>query len=222
MHIPDGYLSPETYIAGYAVAVPLLAYSVRKLKKELNENSLPLVATLTALSFLVMMINVPIPGGTSGHAIGTAVISILFNPWIAFLSLSIVLLIQALVFGDGGITAWAIASLGMGFLAAFTASFIYKLFYRLNKNIALFLAGWFSIVVASLFVAVVLGIQPMIAHDEKGNPLFFPFDLKITIPAIVGSHMLYFGVIEGIYTLTVFKFLEKINSQVFSDVSKEA
>jgi len=221
LHIPDGYLSPQTYIAGYIVSIPLFWYGIKRLKKELNEYTLPFIATLTALSFLIMMINIPIPAGTSGHAIGTGVLAIIFNPWLAFVCLSLVLLIQALIFGDGGVTTWSVTSLGIGFVAGFCAYYSYKLLYRLNTNFALFFSGWFSIVTASLFIAFVLGIQPIIAHDESGNPLFFPFDLKITVPAIVGSHILYFGIIEGIYTLVTVKFVEKVKKQVFSDVSQK-
>ncbi len=222
MHIPDGYLSPITYIPSYLVAVPLFAYGMKKLKEQLNEETLPFIATLTALSFLVMMINIPIPGGTSGHAIGAGAIAILFNPWVAFISLSLVLLIQSLIFGDGGITAWAVNSLSIGFVASFTAYYSYKVLERFNKNFALFFAGWFSIVCASFVIAVFLGIQPIIAHDETGKPLFFPFDLTVTIPALVISHMLYFGIAEGIYTVLVVRFIEKVKLSFNKGVSSEA
>jgi cobalt/nickel transport system permease protein len=221
MHIPDGYLSPQTYIPAYITAVPLMAYGIKKLKESLNEETFPFIATLTALSFLIMMINIPIPGGTSGHAIGTAVLAILFNPWIAFVSVSLVLLIQALIFGDGGMTAWAVNSLGIGFIASFSAYYSYKFLKNLNKNLALFLSGWLSIALASLFIAIILGVQPIIAHNENGNPLYFPFDLSITIPALVGSHMLYFGIIEGVFTFVVVKFIEKIKNHKLEGVKNE-
>ncbi len=213
MHIPDGYLSPETYITSYAVGIPLFIYGIKKLKENLSEETIPFISTLTALSFLIMMINIPIPGGTSGHAIGTTSIAILFNPWVAFVSVSLVLLIQALLFGDGGITTWAVESIAMGFVSAFVGFYSFKIFKKfLNESFSLFICGWISIVSASLVVSIVLGIQPYFFHDEQGKPLFFPFDLKITVPAIVGSHMLYFGVVEGIYTVLVVKFIEKIKS----------
>ncbi len=221
LHIPDGYLSPITYIPSYVVAVPLFYYGLKRLKEELNEQTLPFIATLTALSFLVMMINIPIPGGTSGHAIGTATIAILFDPWIAFISLSLVLLIQSLIFGDGGITAWAVNSISIGFVASFTAYYSFKFLKNFNKTFALFFAGWFSIVCASFFIALFLGIQPMVAHDANGKPLFFPFDLSITIPALVVSHMLYFGIVEGVYTVLVVKFIEKVKFSFNKGVSNE-
>jgi len=208
MHIPDGYLSPATFSVGYLVAIPLWKKSFNHLKKTLNEETLPLIASLSALSFVIMMFNIPIPGGTSGHAIGAALISILFNPWIGFLSVSLVLLIQAVIFGDGGISTFAINALSMGFVASFSASFIMKL--NINTKYKYFLAGWFSAVASSILIAFVLGIQPYIATDGSGKPLFFPFDLITTFYALVGSHILFFGVVEGIFTHFAYKFLTKL------------
>jgi len=136
MHIPDGYVSPATFVSGYIVFTPLLILSFKKLTSKLSERTLPLISALSALSFVIMMLNIPIPGGTSGHAIGTAAISILIDPWIASLSVSIVLLIQALFFGDGGITTWSLNSLAMGFLASFSGFYTYKALNRfLNQKI---------------------------------------------------------------------------------------
>ncbi|WP_293445149.1 cobalt transporter CbiM [Persephonella sp.] len=220
MHIPDGYLSPATYISSYATAVPLFAYGIKKLKENLDDKTLPLISSLTALSFLVMMINIPIPGGTSGHAIGAAAISILTNPWIGFISLSLVLLIQAIIFGDGGITAWAVNSLSMGFVASFTAYFSYRFLSGFNRGFALFFSGWISAVVSSLVIAVFLGIQPMIAHTPDGKPLFFPFGLEITVPALVLSHMVYFGIVEGVYTFVVVRFIQKTKNQILGEINE--
>jgi len=219
MHIPDGYLSPATYITSYAVAIPLFAYGIKKVKENLNDKTLPFISSLTALSFLIMMINVPVPGGTSGHAIGAAAISVILNPWIGFISLSLVLLIQAVIFGDGGITSWAVNSLSMGFAASFTAYFSYRALSGLNKGFALFFSGWLSAVVSSFVIALFLGIQPLIAHTPDGKPLFFPFGLEITIPALVISHVIYFGVVEGTYTFIVGRFVEKTKNHVVEGIN---
>ncbi len=210
MHIPDGYISPKTFIPAYLIFIPLISYAFKKVKKVLDEQTLSLISSLSALSFVIMMFNIPIPGGTSGHAIGAAVIAILFNPWIGFLSLSIVLLIQALIFGDGGITTYAINALTMGFIASFTAYYSYKfLKNKVKDKVNYFLSGWLSIVLASLVVALLLGIQPAIASDLSGHPLYFPFGLKITIPALVGAHMLFFGVAEGLFTAVTISYVKK-------------
>jgi len=206
MHIADGYLSPATVVVSYAIAIPLWVYGFKKLKEKLNEETLPLIGALSALSFVIMMFNVPVPGGTSGHAVGAALISILFGPWVGFISVSLVLLIQSIIFGDGGISAWAVNSLAMGFVASFVGYYVFNLLK--GKKFAPFIAGYLSIVAASFLVAIVLGIQP-IFWSENGHPLYFPFDLKITIPAMVGEHMLFFGVVEGIFTQLIYNFLTK-------------
>ncbi len=217
MHIPDGYLSPLTYLPAYAVAAPLWVHAFRRVRRILNEETLPFISALTALSFMIMMLNIPVPGGTSGHAIGTAVIAILFGPWTGFLSVSLVLLIQALLFGDGGITSLPVNALGMGLIASFTAAWAYPVLRKkFPQSVAAFLSGWSSIVAASILIALALGIQPLIASDAGGNPLFFPFSLSVTIPALVGAHLLFFGVVEGIFTVLVLSFVRRIRPESFS------
>ncbi len=217
MHIPDGYLAPQTYLPAYAVAAPLWIHALRRVKSDLDEETLPFLSALTALSFVIMMINIPIPGGTSGHAVGTAVIAILFGPWAGFLSVSLVLLIQALLFGDGGITSFPVNALAMGWIAAFVAAWLYPFFQkRVRPSVAAFLSGWASMLCASAGIALALGIQPMIASDPEGKPLFFPFPLSMTVPALVGAHLLFFGVVEGIFTLLVLNFIGRIRPEGFS------
>ena len=207
MHIPDGYLSVPTVIATYAVAIPLWIIGFKKLKKRLNEETLPLIGALSALSFIVMMFNIPIPGGTSGHAIGATLIAILFNPWIGFISVSLVLLIQSVIFGDGGISALATNSIGMAFIGSFVGYYVFQLLQ--TKKYAPFIAGWAGIVASSLFIAIVLGIQPF--WSENSKPLYFPFGLDVTIPALVVSHMLFFGVVEGIFTQLIYNYITNKN-----------
>lgn len=213
MHIPDGFLSPSTYLSATAVAVPLLIIAYKKTKAAINDESFAFLSSLTAFSFVIMMFNIPIPGGTSGHAIGAAILAILFGPWVAAFCLSLTLFIQALIFGDGGLSVFAVNSLAMGFAASFTAYGVHALLKgRVNNNIALFFAGWSGIVAASVVVAVVLGIQPLLGVDAAGHPIYFPFGLDVTIPAVVGSHMLFFGAVEGVVTMLVVRFIEKIRA----------
>ena len=206
MHIPDGYLSPATVVVSYLAVTPLWVYGFKRLKAALNEETLPLIGALTALSFVIMMFNIPIPGGTSGHAVGAALIAIMFDPWIAAIAVSLVLFIQAVVFADGGISTFAVNSLGMAFGGAFSGYYLFKLVRK--KAYAPFIAGWGSAVVSSVIIATALGIQPYF-WTENGKPLYFPFDLSITFPALVGEHMLIFGVIEGIFTMIAYRFLTK-------------
>ncbi len=206
MHIPDGYLSPATVVATYAVVAPLWVYGFKKLKASLDEETLPLIGALSAMSFVIMMFNIPIPGGTSGHAVGAALISILFNPWIGFISVSLVLLIQAVVFGDGGISTLAANALSMAFVGSFVGYYSFMMCKKYRA--APFFAGWIALVSSSVLTSIFLGIQP-IFWTLDGKPLYFPFGLKVTFVALVGSHMLFFGVVEGIFTALVYSFIKK-------------
>lgn len=220
MHIPDGFVSPVTYISTTVVAIPMLIVAYKKLREKLSDESFSLISSLTAFSFVIMMFNIPIPGGTSGHAIGIAIMSILFGPWIAAFCISLTLFIQALLFGDGGLTVFGLNSLSMGFVGAFSSYATYRLLNgRFSEKIVLFASGWIGIVTASVCIAVALGIQPMLGSDPMGRPIYFPFGLETTIPAVVGSHILFFGAIEGIATVLVVGFVKKIG--LLDNLSKQ-
>ncbi|MDP1808163.1 MAG: energy-coupling factor ABC transporter permease [Actinomycetota bacterium] len=126
MHIPDGYLSPQTYGAMYAVMAPLWWRAAARVRAALPKKNLPLVAMAGAFSFVIMMFNIPIPGGTTGHAVGGALAAIVLGPWAAMVAVSTALVIQALVFGDGGITAIAANCFTMAFIMPFSAFYIYR------------------------------------------------------------------------------------------------
>ena len=211
MHIPDGFISPKVYVPMYALGIALWMIGLKKIKAKLNEKTIPVVATLTAFSFIVMMISVPLPGGTSAHATGMALLAISFGIWTSFICISMVLLIQALFFAMGGVTSFPINALAMGFVGSVVAYYAYRLIFRINKNIAMFAAGWLATVLSALVIAFILGIQPHIAHTESGDPLFFPFSLSITLPAIMIPHVLI-GIGEGVLTVIVCNLLKKINS----------
>ena len=218
MHIPDGFLSPSTYIPATVIALPLLIKAFKKTKEAINDESFAFLSSLTAFSFVIMMFNIPIPGGTSGHAIGAAILAILFGPWVAAFSISLTLFIQALIFGDGGLSVFAVNSLAMGFAASFVGYYVHLLLKnRVNNNVALFISGWSGIVSASVIVAVALGIQPLLGVDAAGHPIYFPFGLSVTIPAVVGSHILFFGVVEGVATMLVVRFIEKLMNKTANE-----
>src|SRR5215813_1641119 len=101
MHIPDGYLSPSTCASLYAVSAPFWYLSLKRIRKSLHSQALPLLSVFAAFSFVVMMFNLPLPGGTTGHAVGMGMAAIVLGPWISVLAISTALLIQALLFGDG-------------------------------------------------------------------------------------------------------------------------
>ncbi len=211
MHIPDGFLSPQTWLPGYAVCAGLWYVGGRRLKASLDEDSLPYLATFTALSFVLMMIALPLPGGSTAHAAGIALLAVAFGVWTAFLAVSLVLAMQALLFGDGGITALPINALAMGLAGGLTGYWSWRALRRWNETLALFAAGWLSVLVAAALVATVLGIQPLIAHDDGGRPLFFPFGLAVTLPAVLLPHALI-GIGEGLLTVMGYRYLKRLRA----------
>ena len=214
MHIPDGYLSPQTYIPLIGVFVSIAAVAVKKVKKEVSARDIPYLGMAAAFSFIIMMFNLPIPGGTTGHAVGSAVIAILFGPWAATIAVSVALIIQALIFGDGGITAIGANCFNMAVFMPFIAYYIFKLFCKIpfgkqRVSFAAFISGYFRLVSAAILTAVEFGIQPMIASSADGKALYCPYDLSIAIPAMAIEHLLLFGIVEGIITATIVSYFLK-------------
>jgi cobalt/nickel transport system permease protein len=217
MHIPDGYLSPQTYIPLMGVFVTFATIAITKVKKEISVKNIPYLGMAAAFSFIIMMFNLPIPGGTTGHAVGSALIAIILGPWTAVISVSIALIIQALIFGDGGITAIGANCFNMAIFMPFVAYYIFKLI-RLNSInpkrifIAAFISGYLSLVLASILTATEFGIQPLIASAADGRALYCPYGLSIAIPVMAFEHLVLFGIAEGIITALIVRYFCKSNT----------
>jgi len=214
MHIPDGYLGPQTYLPLYGVSIGFWVIGQKKLKNQLSLKHVPYLAMAAAFSFLIMMFNIPIPGGTTGHSVGAAIIAILLGPWTAVLAVSVVLIIQALVFGDGGITAIGANCFNMAVVMPFVSYWIFKLINGKPAGgarlaVAAFLAGYLGLAVAALFTAFEFGIQPLIATGANGRPLYAPYPLSVAVPAMVLGHLFPFGIVEGLVTMFLLKYFLK-------------
>jgi cobalt/nickel transport system permease protein len=206
MHIPDGYLGPQTYGLLYGVMVPLWALASRILRRTLKQRQVPFLALGAAFSFVIMMFNIPIPGGSTGHAVGGVIVAILLGPWAALIAISIALIIQALLFGDGGITAFGANCFNMAFVMPMVGYLVYRLISKgaaatsRRRWIAGAVAGYIGLNVAAVSAAVMLGLQPLLAKGADGRPLYFPYPLKVAVPAMAAEHLLLFGIIEAIIT----------------------
>src|SRR3954447_22214189 len=130
MHIPDGYLSPATCAAFYGASVPVWVVAGRRVRKVVKNRYVPLVALGAAYSFLVMMFNVPVPDGTTAHAVGAVLVAILLGPWAAVIAVSCALAIQALFFGDGGVLAFGANCFNMAFVMPVVGYAVYTLATR--------------------------------------------------------------------------------------------
>lgn len=218
MHIPDGYLSPATCAVGGIVMLPVWALASKKVKETLKAREVPYLAVGAAFSFVIMMFNIPIPGGSTGHGVGGVLLAILLGPWAACIALSVALVIQALLFGDGGITAIGANCFNMAFVLPFVGYYTYRLIsagspYQSNRRvIAAGIGAYVGICVAALCAGVELGLQPLFYHMANGQALYCPYGLNVSVPAMAGGHLLVFGWVDFVMTALIVKYLQKQDS----------
>jgi cobalt/nickel transport system permease protein len=208
MHIPDGYLSPQTYIVLDAAIIPIWIIAAKKVKRTLKTKQIPLMALGAAFAFVIMMFNVPVIGGSTGHAVGGTLIAIILGPWAACISISVALVIQALVFGDGGITALGANVMNMAVVLPFVGYYLYRLVAgdtpsTARRVISSGVAAYVAIVAASIVAGFEFGIQPYIAHTASGQALYAPYPLGVAVPAMALGHALFFGWVEAFVTMGV-------------------
>ncbi|MDH4099500.1 MAG: cobalt transporter CbiM [Nitrospirota bacterium] len=222
MHIPDGYLSPATWGSLYAAMIPVWGMASRWAKKHLKTKQAPYLALGAAFSFVIMMFNIPIPGGTTGHAAGMVLVAILLGPWAAVLAITVALAIQALVFGDGGITALAANCFNIAFAGSFAGYWTYRLIAGKSETTgkrritASAVAGYVGINVSALLTAVELGIQPLIAVSATGQPLYAPYPLSVAVPVMMGEHLLLFGFVEAAVTALVVRYIQQTDPKMLA------
>jgi cobalt/nickel transport system permease protein len=217
MHIPDGYLSPSTCAVLYGAAGPFWYVALQRVKKLLATRVVPLLSVVAALSFVIMMFNLPLPGGTTGHAIGVGIAVIIVGPWASILAISIALAIQALFFGDGGITTLGANCFNMAVVGSLVAYAVYRLaagraaLTSSRRVVAGALAGYLAINASALCAAVELGIQPLFFKDASGAPLYAPYGLRIALPAMMIGHATFAGLAELVLSAGVVAYFQRTN-----------
>ncbi len=203
MHIPDGFLDPVTATVTYVIFIAFAIYAFKKAKAALSPERLSLTSVLAAAIFAAQLLNWPIPGGTSLHFVGGALAGIIVGPWLGFVAMFLVLLIQCLVFHDGGITALGANCLNMAIIDVLVGCLFYYYMTRLFgdkpsvKVAAAFLGGWLGITLAGLACGL-----------EIGYSLAFPYGVAVTVPIMTGWHAAL-GVIEGVITALVVGYLSR-------------
>ncbi len=204
MHIPDGFLDPAWCVATYAITVAyfVLGYVRYRNRASLDPQTASLLITLSAGIFVAQMLNWPIPGGTSLHLVGAALAAALLGPYLGSVALALVLLVQCLVFHDGGITTLGANILNMGIVGVLSGYYIsravVKLMGGLSKRsifIGGLLGGWLSIFLAGVVCGIEIGFSPS-----------FPYGVAVTVP-IMGSWHFALGVIEGIITGSILSYI---------------
>jgi cobalt/nickel transport system permease protein len=216
MHIPDGYLSPQTCAFFYVIMLPLWYLAFRKLRGLLGEKEVSLLGALSAFSFIVMMFNFPVPDGTTAHMVGGALITALMGPYAALISVSIALGVQALLFGDGGVTTFAANAFNMGVVLPFVTYAFIKIFQTLLKNewrgrlYGSVVGGYIGIVAAAIMCGLELGIQPLLF---KG---YSPYPYWMSVPGMALAHMVIAGPIEAVVTFAVLNYIRKYSPSLLS------
>lgn len=213
MHIPDGYLAPQTAVPFLAVMVPVWGVAVKKTKEKLKKKDVPVLSIGAAFSFTIMMFNLPIPGGSSAHAVGAVLLAILLGPWAACLGVSVALIIQALIFGDGGILAIGANCFNMGFIMPITGYYIYKVI-KGNADarsgralLAAAIAGYLGLNLAALCTSLEFGSQYQLFQAADGTPLYFMYPIKVAVAAMMSEHLVFAGPVEAVITALGLRFV---------------
>ena len=205
VHIPDGYLSPIISIGLGAATVPGWAAATRRVQKVLSDRTIPLLAVFSAMSFTVMMFNIPVPGGTTAHGVGGTLIAIVLGPWAAAIAVSVALIIQALFFGDGGVLAIFANCLNMAFILPFVGYGVYRLLAGRSSMLserrvwAAGIGAYVGITASALAVGVQLGIEPIL-FTQNGHALYSPYGLDAAIPAMLIAHLFGASIVEALIT----------------------
>ena len=196
----------------------LLVHRLATGEEELSRRRLvPLLSVMAALSFVVMMFNLPLPGGTTGHAVGVGIATIILGPWASILAISIALAIQAVFFGDGGITTLGANCFNMAIVGSLVAYAVYRLasgrvaLTSSRRVVAAALAGYMAINASAFCAAVEFGIQPLFFKDASGAPLYAPYPLSIAIPAMMIGHLTFAGLAELVLAAGVVAYFQRTN-----------
>jgi cobalt/nickel transport system permease protein len=228
MHIPDGYLSPSTCAALYVGAAPFWYVAAKRTNRLLHSRLMPRISLFAAFSFVLMMFNIPLPGGTTGHATGIGIATVVLGPWASMLAISVALAIQAIIFGDGGITAIGANCFNIAILGSLATWGVYRLLTGSitaespRRVFAAGLAGYVGLNVAALATAIEFGIQPSLFRDATGAPLYAPYPLHIAVPAMMIGHLTIAGLAEFFVASGLTAFIQRTDPTLLGNTSAAA
>ena len=205
MHIPDGFLDAKTWTTTGLLSGGTLAYALRRTRQTLQDRQVPVMGVMAAFIFAAQMVNFPIVGGTSGHLIGAVLAAAVLGPWSASIVMAVILILQSLLFQDGGLTALGANILNMGVIAVFAGYGVYRLLER-YRAVGVFVASWVSVMLAAAACAVELAVAGTIP-------------LAVVLPAMLFWHA-FIGVGEGLITAAVLEILTRAGVALSRDTTK--
>lgn len=211
MHIPDGFLAPNIWVSAWIISIGGIGYCVRKTAQILKDKMVPLMGVMAAFIFAAQMLNFPVAGGTSGHLLGGVLAAVLLGPYAGAIVIAVVLIIQCLIFQDGGLTALGANIFNMAFIGAIGGYLVYNglrtiLGGKKGVLVGAAIASWLSVVIASGACAIELAISGT-------SPL------RIALPAMMGVHILI-GIGEAIITCLVIGFVLKTRPDLVYKIEK--
>ena len=213
LHIPDGFLNLPVTVFTWVIAIVLVGLSLKHVQAEYKERTVPLMGVCAAFIFAAQMINFPIPGGTSGHLLGGTLAGVLLGPWAGSLVMSVVFIVQAALFQDGGLTVLGANIFNMGLVGTFAGYYLYRsIRYALGLNtwrsmaISTGVAAWTSVVVASLLCAVELALSETVS-------------LNVALVSMLIWHVLI-GIGEAVITLIAVSFIWRTRSDLLFDLPR--
>ena len=202
MHIPDGLMAPVVIAAGWLLALPVVALAVRRVGRFVDEEQVPVLALLAAGIFVAQMLNFPVVGGTTGHLVGAALAAILLGSAPAVFVLTVILVIQCLVFGDGGVLALGLNLVNMAIIGSLVGGGVHRLLRNRRPPLAVFLAAFLAVFLGALAAAAELGVSYALSGGAYGIPAV------IALPSMALYHV-FIGIGEGVITLGVVAYLER-------------
>ena len=210
LHIPDGFLNLPVIAVTWILAIALIAISLNRVQGEYQEKAVPLMGVCAAFIFAAQMINFPIPGGTSGHLLGGTLAGALLGPWAGTLVMTVVFIVQAVVFQDGGLTVLGANIFNMGLIGTFAGYYLYKAIrFAIGRNklpgmaIGAAIAAWASVTIAAIICAIQLAISGTVP-------------LAVAIGAMATWHILI-GIGEAAITVVALVFIWRTRPDMFYD-----
>ena len=195
MHVPDGFINAPVSAAAGVVAIAGIGLCLRKSRTELDDRTAPMAGLVAVFIFAVQMLNFPVAAGTSGHLLGGALAAILVGPWTGALAVSVVILMQALLFADGGLSALGLNIVNMAFVTVAVAWPVFRLLARsLPRKRASWLAATF---VAALLSVPASAVAFTLEYALGGTGTFASGTVLL---AMVGTHVLI-GLGEALITM---------------------
>lgn len=203
LHVPDGFLSLPIAVGCWVMTLVVLWFAVRNAQEVFDERLVPMAGIMAAFIFAAQMLNFPVAGGTSGHFVGAALAAMVLGPWVGILVMTAVVVLQALLFQDGGLVVMGANILIMGIVPAFVGYGVYRLVQNRSRGVRLVgagLAAWSSVLIAALLTALLLGFS---GTSSMG----------IVLTAMLGVHAVI-GLGEAVITAAALAFIEATRPQM--------